>query len=445
MIDSNQKYYFIGIGGIGMSGLAGYLKQRGCPVAGYDLTPSSITEKLAQSGIPITYSSDVSDIPSGFIGPDVTVVYTPAVPKQHQQLNYFIQVGNNIIKRAALLGKLSQKMPMIAVAGTHGKTSTSSLITHLLLEAKIPLSAFVGGIISQYKTNFIDRGDDVVVVEADEFDRSFLHLFPTIGCITSMDADHLDIYKTHQELKNSFVQFSSQIKQQCIVNYGLEIQGTTYGFNQQADYYPMDIEQTPTGYKLNIHTPSKDYYGIEFHQIGKHNLSNLMCAIAAIDQLTCPMDKVMQSIKNFKGIERRMHVEMIDSVVFIDDYAHHPSELNAVYQSINHFYNSKKSCVIFQPHLYTRTRDFMDDFAKVLSKFDQVILLDIYPAREQAIKGIHSHALLDKIENAQKSLIAKKDIEQWIQSTDAEVILFLGAGDIGLEYQKVIKRLKHSI
>lgn len=425
-----------------MSGLAGYLKHRGCPVAGYDLTPSPITENLAQLGIKITYSSDVSDIPPGFKQSDVTVIYTPAVPKHHRQLTYFNKAGNTVIKRAALLGQLSQKMPMIAVAGTHGKTTTSSIITHLLSEIDVHFTAFVGGILSQYQTNFIYKGDDLVVVEADEFDRSFLHLYPTIGCITSMDADHLDIYKSHQALKDGFVQFSSQISQYCIVNYGLKIQGITYGLDQQSDYYPMDVEQIQTGYKLNIRTPSRDYYGIKFHLIGEHNLSNLICAIAAIDQLDYPMDKVMHSIEHFKGIERRMQIEIIDSKVFVDDYAHHPSEIKAVYQSISQFYNAKKSCVIFQPHLYSRTRDFMDDFAKILSEFDRVALLDIYPARELPIKGVNSQVLLKKIKNPHKALIAKKDIPEWIGSGESQIILFLGAGDIGLEYEKVTRRLK---
>ena len=425
-----------------MSGLAGYLKQRGCHVAGYDLTPSPMTENLARMGIEITYSSNVSDIPNDFNRSDVIVVYTPAIPKHHHQLTYFNQGSNTVIKRAALLGQLSQKIPMIAVAGTHGKTTTSSIITHLLIRIGVRFTAFLGGILSQYQTNFIDRGDDLVVVEADEFDRSFLHLYPTIGCITSMDADHLDIYKTHQALKDGFVEFSSQIKQHCIVNYGLKIQGITYGLNQRSDYYPMDVRRIQTGYKLNIHTPTKDYFGIKFHQIGKHNLSNLMCAIAAIDQLDYPMDNVMEAIEDFQGIERRMQIEVIDSKIFVDDYAHHPSEIQAVYDSVNQFYRTKKSCVIFQPHLYSRTRDFMDDFARILSKFDQVVLLDIYPARELAIKDINSKVLLEKIKNTNKSLIAKQDIPQSILASEAQIILFLGAGDIGLEFQRVTQEFK---
>ena len=442
MVEPDIKYYFIGIGGIGMSGLAGYLKRRGCQVAGYDLTPSSITSNLSQQGVEITFSSEISGIPGRFRGSDVTVVYTPAIPNNHHQLVYFNRMGNRVIKRAALLGELSQMMPMIAVAGTHGKTTTASIITHLLVQSKIKFTAFVGGIMSQYQSNYVFTGDDLVVVEADEFDRSFLHLFPTIGCVTSVDADHLDIYQSTEALKDSFVQFTNQIKKQCVIAYGIDIEGITYGLDERADYYPKDYQQIDTGYQLSICTPTKVYHQIEFHQIGRHNLANLVCAVAALDQLNFPMERIIDSIGSFQGIERRMQVQLIGRRVVVDDYAHHPSEIAAVLQTVEEFYPTKKSCVIFQPHLYSRTRDFVDEFARVLSRFSQVVLLDIYPARELPIKGISSHLLLGKIVNPRKSLVRKKQLLGVIQSSDAEVVLFLGAGDIGIEAQRVSKELK---
>lgn len=436
----NEKYYFIGIGGIGMSALAGYLNIRGCEVAGYDLTPSAITQGLIEKGISITFNSDRESIVEGFEGLDVKVIYTPAIPSTHQQLQYFCEHGNSVLKRASLLGEITQWIPTVAVAGTHGKTTVSSILTHLLLQSEVKLTAFLGGVLKDYNTNFFYTGNDVAVVEADEYDRSFLKLEPTIGCITSMDADHLDIYGTKETMDENFQKFADQIKETTIVAHGLAVEGLTYGIDSSADYRAINYVQTDTGYRFDFQTPSRQYFGIDFHQLGIHNLNNLLCALAVIDQLKLDMNRALEAVATFKGIIRRINVKKIESRVYIDDYAHHPKEIKSILDTVRSYYSQKKSCVIFQPHLFTRTRDFMDEFAEVLSDFDQVILLPIYPARELPIDGVTSEVLCDKITNSDKRVVSKEDIPEIIDSSTSEIFLFLGAGDIGVEAERILNQ-----
>lgn len=436
----NEKYYFIGIGGIGMSALAGYLNLRGCEVAGYDLTPSTITQGLIEKGISITFNSDRESIVEGFKGLDVKVIYTPAIPSTHQQLQYFCERGNSVINRASLLGEITRWIPTVAVAGTHGKTTVSSILTHLLLHSEVKLTAFLGGVLKDYNTNFFYTGNDVAVVEADEYDRSFLKLEPTIGCITSMDADHLDIYGTKETMDENFQKFADQIKETTIVAHGLAVEGLTYGIDSSADYRAINYVQTNTGYRFDFQTPSRQYFGIDFHQLGIHNLHNLLCALAVIDQLKLDMTRALEAVASFKGIIRRINVKKIGDRVYIDDYAHHPKEIKSILDTVRSYYSQKKSCVIFQPHLFTRTRDFMDEFAEVLSDFDQVILLPIYPARELPIDGVTSEVLCDKITNSDKQVVSKEDIPEIIDSSTYEVFLFLGAGDIGVEAERILNQ-----
>lgn len=436
----NEKYYFIGIGGIGMSALAGYLNIRGCEVAGYDLTPSTITQGLIKKGISITFNSDRKSIVEGFEGLDVKVIYTPAIPSTHQQLQYFCERGNSVLKRASLLGEITRWIPTVAVAGTHGKTTVSSILTHLLLQSEVKLTAFLGGVLKDYNTNFFYTGNDVAVVEADEYDRSFLKLKPTIGCITSMDADHLDIYGTKETMDENFQKFADQIKETTIVAHGLAVEGLTYGIDSSADYRAINYVQTDTGYRFDFQTPSRQYFGIDFHQIGIHNLHNLLCALAVIDQLKLDMAKALEAVATFKGIIRRINVKKIGSRVYIDDYAHHPKEIKSILDTVRSYYSQKKSCVIFQPHLFTRTRDFMDEFAEMLSHFDQVILLPIYPARELPIDGVTSEVLCDKITNSDKRVVSKEDIPEIIDSSTSDIFLFLGAGDIGVEAERILNQ-----
>lgn len=440
MVKFSEKYYFIGIGGIGMSALAGYLNLQGCEVAGYDLTPTTITQGLIEKGVAITFNSCRESIVQGFEGRDVKVIYTPAIPATHQQLQYFCERGNSVLNRASLLGEITRWIPTVAIAGTHGKTTVSSILTHLLLQSEVKLTAFVGGVLEDYNTNFFYEGNDLAVVEADEYDRSFLKLQPTIGCITSMDADHLDIYGTKNKMDESFQKFANQIKETTIVAHGLPVEGFTYGVEPSADYKAINYVQTNTGYRFDFQTPSRQYFGIDFHQLGIHNLHNLLCALAVVDQLKLDMVRVLKEVATFKGIIRRINIKAIGNRVYIDDYAHHPKEIKVILDTVRSYYPQRKSCVIFQPHLFTRTRDFMDEFAEVLSAFDQVILLPIYPARELPIDEITSEVLCDKVRNSNKQVVSKQDISEVIDTSICEIFLFLGAGDIGLEAERIMNQ-----
>ncbi|WP_442267369.1 UDP-N-acetylmuramate--L-alanine ligase [Tenacibaculum sp. ZS6-P6] len=429
--------YFIGIGGIGMSALARYFHANGKQVAGYDKTPSPITEDLQSLGIEIHFEDDINLIPKEvFVKENSLVVYTPAIPKIHTELNYFKDNDFEVLKRAEILGRITNDTYCLAVAGTHGKTTTSSILGHIMQPEEA--TAFLGGIAENYSSNLILGKDKISVVEADEFDRSFLHLSPNIACITSMDADHLDIYGEYQALLDSFKAFSNKVSEQLIVAKGLPIEGLTYAIEEDADYVASNLRIVNGVYVFDVKTPKNNINDIEFSLPGRHNIMNALAALALADVYGVSLDKIKEQLASFSGVQRRFAYKVrSENLVLIDDYAHHPTEINAVESAVREMYPSEEVLVVFQPHLFTRTRDFVDDFALSLSKFDQVMLLDIYPARELPIEGVTSKWLLDKITAEKKQLLSKEEMIKQIKLTNAKVIVMLGAGDIGLMVNEV--------
>ncbi|CDF80661.1 UDP-N-acetylmuramate-L-alanine ligase [Formosa agariphila KMM 3901] len=441
-LNTIDNVYFIGIGGIGMSALARYFKANNKRVAGYDKTPSDVTRALDALGIEIHFSDSVANIPNSFFNYDTTlVVYTPAIPKDNMELVYFKNNKSfSVLKRSEILGLVTENTFCLAVAGTHGKTTTSSILAHLLYECQVPMTGFLGGISENYNSNYISKGTEVSVVEADEFDRSFLTLSPDIACITSMDADHLDIYGEAEALKDSFIEFSKRVKKggKLFVKNGLPIEGITYGIEDDSDYTAQNIKIENGGYVFNVKTPTAVVKDIQFNLPGRHNLSNALIALAMAVEYGCPHPQLAEALALYKGVKRRFtyHIKS-DDLVFIDDYAHHPEEINAVYQAVTEMYPGKSVLAVFQPHLFSRTRDFIDEFAKSLSQFDAVLLLDIYPARELPIEGVTSAWLLDKIKTENKELVSKSNLISKIKASDASVIVTMGAGDIGVEVEHI--------
>lgn len=436
-----HNVYFIGIGGIGMSALARYFHEIGKNVAGYDKTPTNITSTLSELGIDIHFKDDVTLINESLKNKNNTlVVYTPAVQVSHEELVYFKLNDFIIKKRAEVLGLITENTFCFAVAGTHGKTTTSSILGHLLKVCNADMTAFLGGITENYHSNLIVNGSKISVVEADEFDRSFLQLSPDVACITSMDADHLDIYGQADELEKSFVEFSNKLsdKTKLFVKEGLPLNGITYGIKHTSDYCVQDVKVNDGAYHFAIKTPREVIENVVFNLPGQHNLSNALVAFAMGYDNGFDTQKLVDGLASFKGVERRFTYQIkTDDLVFIDDYAHHPTEINAVYQAVNEMYPGEKVMAVFQPHLFSRTQDFADDFAASLSQFDEVCLLDIYPAREMPIAGVTSEWLLSKMTNINKKVIAKNDIVSEIKKSEAKIILTIGAGDIGVEVSKI--------
>ncbi|MCT4699831.1 UDP-N-acetylmuramate--L-alanine ligase [Tenacibaculum haliotis] len=427
-----HNVYFIGIGGIGMSAIARYFAVNGKQVFGYDKTPSPITKKLEEIGVKIHFEDAVKNIDISCLDKEQTlVVYTPAIPNVHQELNYFINNGFEILKRAEVLGEITKNTFCLGVAGTHGKTTTSSILGHIMQPEKA--TSFLGGIAENYNSNLILGEDKISVVEADEFDRSFLKLSPNIACVTSMDADHLDIYGENEMLQQSFREFANKVSDTLIVAKGLPLKGLTYAVNESADYKAYNVKVETGKYVFDVQTPTSEIKNIEFHLPGKHNMMNALAALATADVYGVSLAKIKEQLKTFKGVQRRFSYKIkTEDVVLIDDYAHHPTEINAVEHSIREMYPKEKVLAVFQPHLYTRTKDFVEDFAIALSKFDEVLLLDIYPARELPIKGVTSSWLLAKINSENKALVSKENLGAEILKSEAKIITMLGAGDIGL-------------
>ncbi len=442
-LNSIHNVYFIGIGGIGMSALARYFVANGKLVAGYDKTPSEITDSLRALGVEVHFEDAVSSIPKSCLNSESTlVVYTPAIPQGHLEFEYFKNNNFKILKRSQILGLITENTFCLAVAGTHGKTTTSSILGHLLNECDVPLTAFLGGICENYNSNLILNGTEVSVVEADEFDRSFLTLSPDLACITSMDADHLDIYGDASELKKSFVDFSKRVKPngKLFVRNGLPIDGITYGIEDDSDYSVQNIKIENGSYVFDVKTPKTLLENLQFNLPGRHNLSNALIALAMAVEYGCPHRQLANALASFKGVKRRFTYQIkTDNFVYIDDYAHHPEEINAVHQAVREMYPNKKVLAVFQPHLFSRTRDFIDDFAKSLSQFDELLLLDIYPARELPIEGVTSAWLLSKITNKNKQLVSKQDLLKKIHESNAQIVLTIGAGDIGEEVKHIKK------
>lgn len=436
-----HSVYFLGIGGIGMSALARYFKFIGKEVAGYDKMKTPLTEELSNADIAIHYEDAVLNIPDGFKDIKSTlVVFTPALPITHKELNFYLENGFDVKKRSEVLGIITKNTFCFAVAGTHGKTTTSSILAHLLYETGTSLTAFLGGVSEDFNSNFLLEGTTYSVVEADEFDRSFLRLSPNVACITSMDADHLDIYGDGKELKRAFVDFTNKIEPngKLFVRNGLPLEGITYGIDDDSDFCITDIEVQNGSYVFSIKTPDLLLKGVRFNKPGRHNLLNGLVAFAMALEAGKSPTAVAAALNTFKGVQRRFSYRIKrEDFVFIDDYAHHPTEINAVYDAISEVHPNKKTLAIFQPHLFSRTRDFIDDFAESLSKFDDVILLDIYPAREEPIAGVTSERLLSKIKNPNKKICIKIDLIHAIKNLSPEVLVVMGAGDIGQEVGKI--------
>lgn len=445
MHNLRDTYYFVGIGGISMSGLAAYYLSKGALVMGYDKTPSPITQDLAMKGAVITYDAAVEALPPAVKNPNTIVVVTAAIPFSHPQIAYFLECGNKVIKRAAFLGAYCKDKYALAVAGTHGKTTTLSLLAHIYSNSEEQFTAFLGGILNQYESNLIHRGDTTALVEADEFDRSFLELHPNLAAITSMDADHLDIYGAADAVAMAFRSFAAQVKDQLIVAYGLPLEGLTYGIQVPADYAILNYKKTETGYIFDLQTPSGNYHNNHLPLLGAHNLSNALCAIALADQAQLNMPDVLEAVATFPGVYRRMNVHRLGHRILIDDYAHHPTELRGLYDTVQEFYATQKKCILFQPHLFSRTRDFMEGFVSVLKQFDEVLLLEIYPARELPIEGVSSAALLAKMDHKNAKVITKNEILSALEQSSATLFVFAGAGDIGLEVAPIVNHYSTAV
>jgi UDP-N-acetylmuramate--alanine ligase len=443
-----HNVFFIGIGGIGMSALARYFKTIGKNVSGYDKTPSMLTDELIASGIDIHFEDRIDLIPKDYYTENTLVIITPAVPVTHSQWNFFLEREYQVKKRAEVLGIITKDTFCFAVAGTHGKTTTSSILGHILFESGADVTAFVGGIVENYNSNLIGTGKTVTVVEADEFDRSFLHLHPNIACVTSMDADHLDIYGTSEQIEASFIEFANKVedKSQLFITNELPIEGVTCAVNEEAVYKAFNVRVGNGSYVFDVQTPTETIKDIAFGLPGRHNLMNALMALAMAKTFGTSSDAIAKALASFKGIRRRFSYQIKTSnMVYVDDYAHHPTEINAVHQAVRELYPGQKVLAIFQPHLFSRTKDFADDFAKSLSQFDEVVLLDIYPARELPMEGVTSQWLMNKMTNEDKKLVSKEDLIPTILASDAQIVVTIGAGDLGEMVPSIKKALYETI
>ena len=452
ILASSRSVYFIGIGGIGMSALARYFVSLGVPVSGYDKTETSLTKQLESEGIAIHYTEDVDLIPKEV----AIVVYTPAVPANHAELLYYQQKGYNVVKRSDVLQGISDASFNICIGGTHGKTTITATTAHILRHSGYGCNAFLGGIAANYGTNFWSSERNVSVIEADEYDRSFLKLSPDIAVITAMDADHLDIYGDEKTLADAFVAFGSKVKEGGLLigRFGLSRlkesgvkRRWTYSLqNDAADVYASNVKIEEGGYRFDVHLKDRIIADCSLRIGGMHNVENTVVAIAIASELDIEDDKIKAALAAFKGVKRRFeYIIPANNIsgstfvqpVLVDDYAHHPEELRALLTSVRTLFPQRVVTVIFQPHLFTRTRDFADGFAQVLSVADRVILLPIYPAREQPIEGVSSDIILGGVSKTDKQVLSKDDFLAWMENhvknldkEFGEVIVMAGAGDI---------------
>lgn len=438
-----SNYYFVGIGGIGMSAIARYFKFRGFRVAGYDKTETPLTRQLISEGIEITYSEAESAIFLPFRDNESTlVIFTPAIPKELPQLEYFRKNNFKIVKRAEILGEITKMSHALCIAGTHGKTTTSTITAHLLYQSKVGCSAFLGGISNNYDSNLlVSNKNNLVVVEADEYDRSFHHLEPYMAVITSTDPDHLDIYGTEAEYYKSFEKFTSLIKENgvLICNEKVKIapklkpgvQFYTYGLSAKNNFYAENIRTEKGALVFDFITPSEPIKNIRLNVPILVNVENSVAAMTLAWLNGVSKEEIRTGVASYSGIYRRFNVVFkSDKTIYLDDYAHHPGELEKSISSIKYLYPNRKITAIFQPHLYSRTRDFADEFAKALSQVDELILLDIYPAREKPIEGITSNIIFKNITCKEKILIEKKELLNTLKNKDLDILITLGAGDI---------------
>ena len=433
-----DNVYFIGIGGIGMSALARFCKFKGCSVSGYDRTPSELTHQLEAEGIDVHYNDDSSRIPADT--ESTLVVYTPAVPDDFGELAYAREHGYKVIKRSRMLGELTRGETCLAVAGTHGKTTTSTLIAHILTEGGQGCSAFLGGISKNYGTNMLVSSTPVVVAEADEFDRSFLQLHPAIAVITAMDADHLDIYGDLEHVHQAFREFASQVSETLILKLGLpiapaDVQARIFSYHfddPAADFHSANLRLDDSGhYIYDLVYPGGTLSDIRVGAIGWVNVENSIAAAAACLCYGMDAQKVRHAVASFEGVRRRLDVHVNrPGLCYIDDYAHHPAELRSAISSVRQVFPGRKITGVFQPHLYTRTRDFAPEFAEALSLLDKLVLLDIYPAREEPIEGVSSALIIKDVNCPEKVMITKSELMDFLADENIDVLMTLGAGDI---------------
>lgn len=449
-----KSIYFIGAGGIGMSAIARYFMKKGKNVAGYDKTPSNLTRQLEQEGMDIHYDENVDSIPEACKNKENTlVVYTPAIPESHKELAYFRQEGFEIEKRAQVLGMLTRTHKGLCFAGTHGKTTTSTMCAHIMHQSKNDCNAFLGGISKNYSTNYIlSEKSDYVVIEADEFDRSFHQLRPWMSVITSTDPDHLDIYGTKEAYLESFRHYTTLIKPggALIIHKGLEMKADVnsdvrvyeYALDE-GDFHAGNIKIGNGKITFDFISPIENVTNIELGHPIPINIENGVAAMAMAQLCGCTADELRNGMKTYRGVDRRFDFRINnENIVFLSDYAHHPKEIYQSAKSIRELYKDKKITAIFQPHLYTRTRDFYKDFADSLSLLDEVVLCDIYPAREKPIPGVSSQLILDNLKpGVEKKLIKKEEILNFVNAGDFEVLLILGAGDLDNYVPQIAKIL----
>ena len=459
MLDlQNIKYiYLLGIGGIGMSALARYFNASGRLVYGYDKSPTDLTTELAREGIFVHFEDNIINLPDFLSGkglnPEALIIYTPAIPKNNNEYVHLSDCGYKLWKRSEVLGLITAEAFTIAVGGTHGKTTTSTIIAHILRQNGIDCTAFLGGISKNYNTNLLlsqkTETTEVMVVEADEFDRSFLTLHPDIATITSMDADHLDIYGDHNAMISSYKEFASQVKPDgtLIFKSGLPLKEMhprtlTYGMEIPADFSVQNIRIQNSNYLFDLVADGTTHKDFRMQWPGRHNVENAAGAIAACITYGISVEGIKKSLDSFEGVKRRFDYQLrSEQVTFIDDYAHHPAELSATILSVKELYKGKKVLGIFQPHLFTRTRDFADGFGASLSLLDELILLDIYPARELPIPGVTSEMIAEKVTILNKKVCSKETLIQEVMKSSASVILTLGAGDI----DQLVHPLKYAL
>jgi UDP-N-acetylmuramate--alanine ligase len=446
-----QRIYFIGIGGIGMSAIARYFNAKGVMVSGYDKTETPLTKQLMAEGIKVHFEDNIELIDKEA----QVIVYTPAVPKNHKELNYYQQNNYTVVKRSDVLGAITNSSFNICVAGTHGKTTTSTMVGHILRDSGFGCNAFLGGIASNYNNNFWSSDNNVCVVEADEYDRSFLKLNPDVAIITAIDADHLDIYGTAENVEQAFIDFSAKIKPGgcLILKYGLErnddfkVPDTcTYSVSdKKANIHIDNLKIIDGAYQFDV---INNYWTIEdvvLNMGGLHNIENVIAAIGVAKYLKIEDDKIKAAVSSFKGVKRRFeYIVKNDTTVYIDDYAHHPDELKALLGSAKNLFPGKKCTVIFQPHLYSRTKDFANEFAATLDMADEIILLPIYPARELPIEGVNSELILGKMKNVNRSIKTKEELLSWIKNSKKDLIITAGAGDIDTLVEPINKIITKS-
>lgn len=433
-----KNIYFIGIGGIGMSAIARYYNFKGLKVSGYDKTPSELTHALESEGIEVHYEDNTAYIPKDV--EDTLVVYTPAIPKDMGELVYVQNNGYKVMKRSRMLGEIAEGQRCLAVAGTHGKTTTSTLLAHIFQDSGEGCSAFLGGISKNYDTNLLVSRNETIVAEADEFDRSFLQLFPEIAVITSMDADHLDIYSDIANMHDAFKAFAGQVSGTVIAKHGLPLDETDtkasllrYSYdNPEADFHACNIVKDECGYfTFDLIWPGGTVKGCRVGIPGWINVENAVAASAVALTYGLDPEKVRHALGTFQGVKRRFDIHLnTPECSYIDDYAHHPKEIAAAVSSMRDIFPGRKLTAIFQPHLYTRTRDFADEFAQALSTVDKLIMLDIYPAREEPIPGVTSEIIFDKVTAPEKVMMLKEELMEYLKDEPVDTLITFGAGNI---------------